>query len=59
MIIIGEKINKYEDSGAQEFVIGYEESYGYLVGTHARDKDAIVAVMCLCEVAAYCKKNNS
>ena len=35
-----------------------EESYGCLAGTHARDKDAIVAVMCLCEVAAYCKKHN-
>lgn len=42
---IGDKINKYEASGEKEFVIGYEESYGYLVGTHARDKDAVVSSM--------------
>ena len=38
-------------------MFGLEESYGCLAGTHARDKDAIVAVMCLCEVAAFCKKH--
>ena len=38
-------------------MFGLEESYGCLAGTHSRDKDAIVAVMCLCEVAAYCKKH--
>ncbi len=52
---IGEKINKYEDKGEQEFVIGYEESYGYLVGTHARDKDAVVSSMLICQMAAWYK----
>ena len=50
---IGDKINKYEASGEQDFVIGYEESYGYLVGTHARDKDAVVSSMLICQMAAY------
>ncbi len=50
---IGDKINKYEASGQQEFIIGYEESYGYLVGTHARDKDAVVSSMLICQMAAY------
>ncbi len=52
---IGDKINKYEASGEQEFIIGYEESYGYLVGTHARDKDAVVSSMLICQMAAYYK----
>lgn len=52
---IGDKINKYEESGEQEFVIGYEESYGYLVGTHARDKDAVVSAMLICQMAAWYK----
>lgn len=52
---IGDKINKYEESGNQEFVIGYEESYGYLVGTHARDKDAVVSSMLICQMAAWYK----
>lgn len=52
---IGDKINKYEDSGDKEFVIGYEESYGYLVGTHARDKDAVVSAMLICQMAAWYK----
>lgn len=54
---IGDKINKYEASGEQEFVIGYEESYGYLVGTHARDKDAVVSSMLICQMAAWYKNN--
>lgn len=54
---IGDKINKYEDTGKQEFVIGYEESYGYLVGTHARDKDAVVSSMLICQMAAWYKNN--
>ncbi len=54
---IGDKINKYEDSGEQEFVIGYEESYGYLVGTHARDKDAVVSSMLICQMAAWYKNH--
>ncbi len=52
---IGDKINKYEQTGEQEFVIGYEESYGYLVGTHARDKDAVVSSMLICQMAAWYK----
>ena len=50
---IGEQINKYEISGEKEFVIDYEESYGYLTGTHARDKDAVVSSMLICQMAAY------
>ena len=53
---IGEKIKEFEQSGNYEYVFGFEESYGCLVGTHARDKDGIVAVMALCEAAAYYKK---
>ena len=52
---IGDKINKYEATGEREFVIGYEESYGYLVGTHARDKDAVVSSMLICQMAAWYK----
>ncbi|MDY4698365.1 phospho-sugar mutase [Eubacterium coprostanoligenes] len=52
---IGNKINKFETLGEQEFVIGYEESYGYLVGTHARDKDGVVSSMLVCEMAAWYK----
>lgn len=52
---IGDKINKYEKTGEQEFVIGYEESYGYLVGTHARDKDAVVSSMLICQMASWYK----
>ena len=54
---IGDQITKYEKTGENEFLIGYEESYGYLVGTYARDKDAVVASMLICEMAAYYKKN--
>lgn len=54
---IGDKITEFEHTGEQEFVIGYEESYGYLVGTHARDKDAVVAALLICEMAnAYKNK---
>ncbi len=52
---IGEQIKWFIEQGTYNYVFGLEESYGCLAGTHARDKDAIVAVMCLCEVAAYCK----
>lgn len=52
---IGDRINKYEESGGQDFVIGYEESYGYLVGTHARDKDAVVSSMLISQMAAWYK----
>ncbi len=54
---IGEQIKIFEQTGCNNYVFGLEESYGCLAGTHARDKDAVVAVMCLSEVAAWCKKN--
>lgn len=52
---IGEKIKEFEENKSNEYIFGFEESYGCLVGTHARDKDAVVAVMALCEAAAYYK----
>ena len=54
---IGEQIKLFEQTGSNHYVFGLEESYGCLAGTHARDKDAVVAVMCLCELAAFYKKN--
>lgn len=54
---IGDQITKYEKTGENEFLIGYEESYGYLVGTYARDKDAVIASMLICEMVAYYKKH--
>jgi len=53
---IGEQIKLFEENNSYEYVFGLEESYGCLAGTHARDKDAVVAVMCLAEVASWCKK---
>ena len=60
---IGEKITQFEqakETGKKEqdydFVLGYEESYGYLAGTHARDKDAVVSSLLICEMAAEYKK---
>ncbi|MCL2204608.1 MAG: phospho-sugar mutase [Defluviitaleaceae bacterium] len=50
---IGEKIKEFEESGSHTFVIGFEESYGYLTGTYARDKDAVAATLLACEAAAY------
>jgi len=50
---IGEKMTSYEQTGERSFLFGYEESYGYLSGTYARDKDAIVASLLICEAAAY------
>ena len=56
---IGELITNLEEEGrASDFVMGFEESYGYLAGTHARDKDAVVASMLICEMAAYYKTKN-
>lgn len=52
---IGEKISAYETDPAHDFLMGYEESYGYLVGTHAQDKDAVVTAMLIAEMAAYWK----
>ena len=60
---IGEKITQFEAAKNNgdavqdyDFIMGYEESYGYLVGTHARDKDAVVASLIICEMAASLKK---
>ena len=52
---IGQQILGFETSKKGEYLFGFEESYGRLIGTHARDKDAIVATMALCEAAAYYK----
>ena len=52
---IGEVIKDYEARGYGTFVLGFEESYGYLKGTYARDKDAVVAAMLICEMTAYYK----
>ena len=53
---IGEQIKFFEEQNTYSYQFGFEESYGLLIGTHARDKDAIVAVMALCEAAAYYRK---
>lgn len=55
---IGEKMNQYEASQANTFIFGYEESYGYLAGDYARDKDAVVAAMLIVEAAAYYRSQN-
>lgn len=55
---IGEQIKWFEEKGTHNYVFGLEESYGCLAGTYARDKDACVAVMMLCEVASWCKSKN-
>ena len=52
---IGQQILGFEQTGKGSYVFGFEESYGCLIGTYARDKDAIVATMALCEAAAYYK----
>lgn len=52
---IGEKMNQFEKDKSGEFLIGYEESYGYLAGTHARDKDGVVSSLLICDMAAYYK----
>lgn len=50
---IGEKIHEFEIANEATFIMGYEESYGYLVGTHARDKDGVVSALLISEMAAY------
>jgi phosphoglucomutase len=55
---IGEKIKEFKEDNSHEFVFGYEESYGYLAGDFVRDKDAVVASMLICEMAAYYKQKN-
>src|SRR5699024_6983926 len=52
---IGEKIKEYEKTGKRQFLFGYEESYGYLIGDFVRDKDAVQAAMLIAEVAAFYK----
>ena len=53
---IGEKIREFEESGSNEYLFGFEESYGYLAGTFARDKDAVVASMLIAEMTLYYKE---
>lgn len=53
---IGEKMTQFEQTGEHTFLFGYEESYGYLAGDYARDKDAVIAAMLIAEAAAYYKK---
>lgn len=53
---IGEQIRLFEENGDREYLFGFEESYGCLVGTNSRDKDAVGAVMVLCEAAAYYRR---
>lgn len=53
---IAELMQKFEDSGEHSFLFGYEESYGYLTGTFVRDKDAVIASVLICEMAAYYKQ---
>ncbi|WP_408956656.1 hypothetical protein [Natroniella sp. ANB-PHB2] len=57
---MGEKIKEFEDGKYDyEFIFGFEESYGYLYGTHARDKDAVVATMLIAEMALYYQQQGS
>lgn len=53
---IGEAMTAYEKSGEKDFILGYEESYGFLIGKHVRDKDAVVSSLLICEMAAYYKE---
>ena len=55
---IGEKMTEFEKTGSHSYVFGFEESYGYLAGTHARDKDGVVSTMLIAEMAAYYKTKN-
>lgn len=55
---IGEKIKEWESNGKHTFLFGYEESFGYLSGTHSRDKDAVVSAMLFAEMACYYESKN-
>lgn len=55
---IGSKIKEYEQTGKYSYVFGYEESYGCLLGTYARDKDGIAAAVAICEIACYYLEDN-
>ncbi|MCL2377678.1 MAG: phospho-sugar mutase [Defluviitaleaceae bacterium] len=50
---IGEKMTEFENTGSHSYILGYEESYGYLAGTYARDKDAVVASLLICEAVKH------
>lgn len=52
---IGEKIKEFEEDESKNYIFGFEESFGYLAGTHARDKDGVVSAALICEMAAYYK----
>lgn len=56
---IGEKIKESEETGIGSYIFGFEESYGYLKGTYARDKDAVVATMLIAEMALYYQENGT
>ena len=56
---IGEQIKFFEEQNTYSYQFGLEESYGCLIGTHARDKDAVAAVMALCQAAAYYRQKKS
>ena len=56
---IGEKIKESEETGIGTYIFGFEESYGYLKGTYARDKDAVVATMLIAEMALYYQENGT
>lgn len=56
---IGEKIKESEETGRGTYILGFEESYGYLKGTYARDKDAVVATMLIAEMTLWCKERGS
>ena len=56
---IGEKIKEFTASGDYTFILGYEESYGYLSGGYVRDKDAVAASMLIAEMAAFCMRNGT
>ena len=56
---IGEKIKESEETGVGTYIFGFEESYGYLKGTYARDKDAVVATMLIAEMALYYQENGT
>ena len=53
---IGEKMTEFQETGSHQYLFGFEESYGYLAGTHARDKDGVVSTMLIAEMAAYYKQ---
>ncbi|MBR2012798.1 MAG: phospho-sugar mutase [Clostridia bacterium] len=55
---IGEMMNRFKDEGSHQFLLGFEESYGYLAGDYARDKDAVVASMLIAQMAMYYKNKN-